>query len=279
MVLEEYLSSNWGLISFFLFILFGIGAMIFFIFYKKNLNEKWKSRLTIIILSMYIVLLLLLVVLAFRFGSLKQYIRNQPADMIVSTRKSGLMLRDNYVYFKVNTKYQTQKKINESEFNELMELYGERQNYENEKKKIILSDDRYNESNITKVFPFKDYIYYIFVDEDRKVYTLKYNTKTNEKEEFVFNYEKKGIRDLEGNVIVSEYPDLYSSIKEILSEKNEVSYHSTRYINGRIIFVVLDASPKGTSYRCLYEFIPETKETKLLVKFEKTNIEDIAFIQ
>jgi hypothetical protein len=29
----------------------------------------------------------------------------------------------------------------------------------------------------------------------------------------------------------------------------------------------------------LYEFIPETKETKLLVKFEKTNIEDIAFIQ
>lgn len=125
MVLEEYLSSNWGLISFFLFILFGIGAMIFFIFYKKNLNEKWKSRLTIIILSMYIVLLLLLVVLAFRFGSLKQYIRNQPADMIVSTRKSGLMLRDNYVYFKVNTKYQTKKKINESEFNELMELYGE----------------------------------------------------------------------------------------------------------------------------------------------------------
>jgi len=38
-------------------------------------------------------------------------------------------------------------------------------------------------------------------------------------------------------------------------------------------------NPKNGSYISLYEYIPETKETKLLVKFDVTNIREIAFIE
>ncbi|MDQ2085830.1 hypothetical protein RBH29_05190, partial [Herbivorax sp. ANBcel31] len=266
-----------GLIALFLFILLGIGMFMFVKHYRNNLNEKSKKKVKKIIIITAIVFTIILTALSIRSVLRYQYIESQPADMIVSTQKSGMIMIDNYEYHKVNTTYGTKKSITESEFNELMSLYGQSEDYEKTKQKIISTNDRYNERNITKVFPFKDHIYYIFVDEDREVYRFKYNIKTNETEEFFYNYVDKGIKYLEGNVIINEYPDLYKSIEEILS--NESQYSSTRYVDNRIIFGILDNSPKKTDFICLYEFIPETKETKLLVKFERTNVRDIAFIK
>ncbi|TYQ16996.1 UNVERIFIED_CONTAM: hypothetical protein Cloal_3587 [Acetivibrio alkalicellulosi] len=276
MVLEEYSINYVGILAVFTFVLLCIGILMFIRHYNNNLNEKGKSKVKKVLLITSILFSLFLIAVVVITFMMQQYIEKQPADMIVSTQRSGMMLIDNYEYYKVNSTYGTKKKITEVEFNDLMELYGEREKYENAKQKIILTDERYNERNITRVFPFKDYIYYTYADF-RDVYRVKLNIRTNESEEISLDYAEKDIRDLEGNMIIENYPDVYIGIKQTIT--NESEYISTKYIDGRIIFIVLDNSPKKTDYKCIYEYIPDTKEIKLLVKFEKTNIRDIAFIK
>lgn len=55
--------------------------------------------------------------------------------MIVCTQKSGMMMIDNYRYYKVKTKYGVKESIKESEYNELISLYGEREIYKEAKQK------------------------------------------------------------------------------------------------------------------------------------------------
>lgn len=277
MIVEEASINYGGLAALFLFLLLIAGIFVFVRHYKNNLDEMGKKKVKKIIKITAVAFAIILIAISVRNVLMYNYIKNQPADMIVCTQKSGMMMIDNYRYYKVKTEYGVKESIKESEYNELISLYGEREIYKEAKQKIISTNDKYNDINITKVFPFKDDIYYIFVDEDKKVHTFRYNTNTNKSEEIFFHHIDEDIGDLEGKVIISEYPDLYDSIKEKLNE--EIFYFGIMYANRRIIFKTIDNSPKKKSFTCLYEYIPETKETKLLVKFDVTNIREIAFIE
>jgi len=278
MIVEEASINYGGLAALFLFLLLIAGIFVFVRHYKNNLDEMGKKKVKKIIKITAVAFAIILIAISVRNVLMYNYIKNQPADMIVCTQKSGMMMIDNYRYYKVKTKYGVKESIKESEYNELISLYGEREIYKEAKQKIISTNDKYNDKNIIKVFPYKDYIYYIFLDENEEVYTMRYNINTYEIEKIFFDYIYIKIQDLEGNVIISEYPDFCDSINEKLVNKLD-EYIQTIYTDNRIVFEILVNNPKNGSYISLYEYIPETKETKLLVKFDVTNIREIAFIE
>jgi len=212
MSIESFSLNFAWMIIIFLLVLIGFGTVILILHNKENKNENGKSKAKKITLTVCIVLLLCSTVVAVILTFAKLYIEKQPADMTVSTRATG-MLFDSQEYYKVNTTYGTKKKITESEFNELMKLYGEKE---------------------------------------------------------------KGVSYLEGDAVINQYPGLYENIQKTLTNKSE--YINARYIDGRIVYEVLDNSPKMTYNVCLYEYMPKTGKSKLLVKFKGTNIQDIAFI-
>ena len=60
-------------------------------------------------------------------------------------------------------------------------------------------------------------------------------------------------------MIISEYPDLYDSIKEKLNE--EIFYFGIMYANRRIIFKTIDNSPKK---RVLHAYMSTYRRLKKL---------------
>lgn len=250
------------------------------------MNEK-SSKNIFISKGVFWVLLCCFLVIGLVSGGVflrKAYINNQPHDMIVKTKTSGVWVFDGTEhFFSINTHFNRKDEIDKSKYEEVKDTIIGSSEF-NSLETILLENDIVFNNDETVLID--DFIFYTLGEDEVEYYKFNTITKSSEKINFQNNISfinKRGIELVEVAVF-NLYPNIMNEIEQIISKKSKnltLEYMNIFIFNGRVVFQILEqyeGTNTSANYK-LYEYLLERGETIFLIDIENKSVEEVVFIK
>lgn len=247
---------------------------------KSSKNIFTSKRILKVLLCYFLIIGLVLGGIFLR----EAYINNQPPNMIVKTKTSGVWVsKGTENFFSINTQFKRKIEIEKSKYEEVKnKIIG---SFEPNRLESVLFENDIVFNNDEEVLLIDDFIFYSFGKDEVEYYKFNIITKSSEKINFQYNISFINNRDVEliEIAVFNLYPNIMNEIEQIISQKSKnltLEYVNIFTINGRIVFQILEqheGTDTSVNYK-LYEYLLERGETIFLIDIQNKSVEEVIFI-